>query len=433
MGTKKLEEHIRENWEKSARLCREDQGDNWGLPYPYYVPSIEGGFNNLYYWDSFFTAQGMLVHGKEELVKSTVDDMLYLVDKIGYMPNGNAGGLSGRSQPPFLSEMVRQLYEIYKDPVWLRSAYEVLKKEYHFWMTKRLLSCGLNRYGFEVTPENVSLGLAVSGRLSGLDFSGMSDEKIAENVMADAESGWDFSPRCELHLSECAYVDLNSILYRFEKNMEYFAGILAKKEETEKQKEQEDAKAASPTKEEASLKSAEEIPEQTQWKEAAKKRLERMQTYLYNGEAFFDYNEVTKTHSPIFSAASFYPLWAGVATKEQAECTVKNLYRLEYDCGISTCEKGERKTPYQWDYPNAWAPLQYMVVHGLDRYGYKEEARRLAGKYVGTLEKIYEETGTLWEKYNVTDGSLNVTNEYEMPEMLGWTAGVYIDFLEYLK
>lgn len=143
-----LENYIKENWDKTARLAREDDNGNIGLPYRYFVPSIEGGFCNLFYWDSFFTAQGMFVHGKEELVKSTVDDMLYLIDCYGYMPNGNAGVLMGRSQPPFLCELVFQLYQIYKDPVWLRSAYDSLKKEYQFWMRERSLPCGLNRYGF---------------------------------------------------------------------------------------------------------------------------------------------------------------------------------------------------------------------------------------------------------------------------------------------
>ena len=79
---------IRENWKNTARLCRESHDGNIGLPYPYFVPSITGGFNNLFYWDSYFTAQGMLRHGQEALVKSTVDDMLYLIDRYGYMPNG---------------------------------------------------------------------------------------------------------------------------------------------------------------------------------------------------------------------------------------------------------------------------------------------------------------------------------------------------------
>ena len=58
---------------------------------------------------------------------------------------------------------------------------------------------------------------------------------------------------------------------------------------------------------------------------------------------------------------------------------------------------------------------------------------RIATKYVRAIEKIFEETGTLWEKYNVTDGSIKVTDEYEMPEMLGWTSGIYLDLKRYIN
>ncbi|MDP4134040.1 MAG: trehalase family glycosidase, partial [Bacillota bacterium] len=77
-------------------------------------------------------------------------------------------------------------------------------------------------------------------------------------------------------------------------------------------------------------------------------------------------------------------------------------------------------------------PIHYIAVHGLARYGFEDAARRIAKKYTDSMEKIFEQTGTLWEKYNVEDGSTNVTDEYKMPEMLGWTAGVYLDLKKFL-
>ena len=248
---------IRENWKNTARLCRESHDGNIGLPYPYFVPSITGGFNNLFYWDSYFTAQGMLRHGQEALVKSTVDDMLYLIDRYGYMPNGNAKVLMGRSQPPFLSELVRQLYGIYQDPVWLRTAYCILQKEHDFWMKKRQLPCGLNRYGFDdLSPDGIAMGLDVAKRLPGVDFSGKTDAQIAENVMADAESGWDFSPRCMGHQTDCAYVDLNAILYGMENNLTFFAQELG------------------------------EVAEADKWAQAAQRRKKLMRQMLFDGEGY---------------------------------------------------------------------------------------------------------------------------------------------------
>ena len=172
-------------------------------------------------------AQGMLRQGQEALVKSTVDDMLCLIDRYGYMPNGNAEGLLGRSQPPFLR------------------------------MMRRLLSCGLNRYGYEVAEQGTDLGLRVAQRVPGLDYTGWTQEKIAESIMADAESGWDFSPRCEQQQLDCVYVDLNAISYGMERNMAAFAQIL-------------------------------DNGEAPAWQEAAEKRLHLMRTLLFDGEVYRD-------------------------------------------------------------------------------------------------------------------------------------------------
>ena len=70
---------------------------------------------------------------------------------------------------------------------------------------------------------------------------------------------------------------------------------------------------------------------------------------------------------------------------------------------------------------------------GFDKYGYTDIAKRIAQKYVTLADKVFEKTGNLWEKYNVIDGNLDVSNEYGLPPMMGWSAGVYLASEEYLK
>jgi len=399
----KLVNYIKEHWDDTVRLERTGDDGLIGLPYEYFVPSVKGMFQEVYYWDTFFTAKGLFLCGREALVKSTVEDMFYLVDKFGFMPNGSNISLLGRSQPPFLSGMVRDLYEVYKDKVWLSMAYGILTKEYTFWMTERITPTGLNRYGYDMKNGRIAAyAKMIRQRVSGLDLSDRTDEDLVENFMADAESGWDFNPRCEYLQTQCNYVDLNSILYTMECNMAFFASELGNGEEA-------------------------------MWTERARERTEKIRTLHYDGEKFMDYNFVKGTHSPVFSCASFYPLWAKAATKEQAASTVAHLHRIEEAHGLAVCENVGRSVKFQWDYPNGWAPLHYIVVHALDNYGYTEDAVRIATKYVRSIEKIFEETGTLWEKYNVTDASIKVNDEYEMPEMLGWTAGIYLDLKRYIK
>ena len=148
--------------------------------------------------------------------------------------------------------------------------------------------------------------------------------------------------------------------------------------------------------------------------------------------AFCDYNFTNGKKADIISVAQFYPLFSGVATKDQAERTVELLSEIEAEFGVACCEKREDLYGLQWDYPNGWACLQYVVVHGLLRYGYRKEALRIAEKYKCLVEKVFKTTGKLWEKYDVTTGDVSHNKEYETPAMMGWTAGVYIDFCSLL-
>lgn len=389
--------YILSHWDDTVRSNRQDEGKRLGLPHDYFVPSISGMFQEMYYWDSYFTAQGLLLCGRDELVKQTAENMFYLIEQFGYMPNGSHRGLLGRSQPPLLSELVKDLYSRSGDKDWLKTAYRALTKEYDFWISRRMTPTGLARHGYNMENGRISdYAEMIRGRLAGLDLSHYSDEELVENYMSDAESGWDFNPRCDGRQTEFCYVDLNSILYGMEENMALFASELNNGEED-------------------------------QWKQRAAERKGKMRELLFDGELYRDYNFRRKEHSAIVSCASLYPLWMGVASEEEAASTVSQLYRLEMEHGLAVCEPTEQPVTYQWDHPNGWAPLHYIAVHGLLRYGYKETAKRIAEKYVRAMEKIFRETGTLWEKYNVTDGSIRVKDEYEMPEMLGWTAGVYLD------
>ena len=101
--------------------------------------------------------------------------------------------------------------------------------------------------------------------------------------------------------------------------------------------------------------------------------------------------------------------------------------------GISATERSDADGVYQWGYPNGWPCLQYIAVKAFDNYGYTADALRIAKKYVGLADDVFEKTGKLWEKYNVVKGNIEVTNEYEMPAMMGWSAGAYLAARDYIK
>lgn len=394
-----VEKFIDEHWKDCICYQPNDEGTIVGLPYPYSVPSANK-FRELYYWDTYFTNLGLLASGRIAQAKNNVDNILFLVNKFGFMPNANRTYYLDRSQPPFLSFMVKDIFEQTKDKDWLRNATIALEKEYSFWMNERMTLCGLNHYGAKIPENTWDKRFAIFQDRIQLDLSGYDKKTIAQTVHAEAESGWDCTPRFEFTAQDYAPVDLNSLLYALEKNIALFSLILDDRENKEK------------------------------YDRLAADRKKLMDDFLWCEEqgAYLDYNFVTGKFSPVFSAASYYPLFVGLADKIKADKTAQNLKRIEYPCGISACEKNDIKGRYQWNYPNAWAPIQFIVAASLENYGLLEDFQRIAEKYISMVEACFEATGNLWEKYNAEDGSINVTGEIndKMPTMMGWSAGVYL-------
>jgi alpha,alpha-trehalase len=73
-------------------------------------------------------------------------------------------------------------------------------------------------------------------------------------------------------------------------------------------------------------------------------------------------------------------------------------------------------------------------VAGLRRYGFHEDADRIAGKFVELVAKELEEHGTIVEKYDVrrreSDVAADITFGYSENQIgFGWTNGVVLDLL----
>ena len=216
-------QYINSHWDDCVRELQEDSGETIGLPYPYAIPAA-GHFEELFYWDTYFLNKGLEISKKHLLAKCNADNMLYLIEKYGFMPNANKTYyIRDRiSQPPFLSQMVRDVYEHFKDVVWLSGAYMILKKEYDFWMTERRSPNGLNFYSGKLTDEKITH--LIAGMLAErIGYTpDISDDCAALHCMCCWESGWDMSPRWGVEGYNYNPVDLNSIMYMFVKNMEYF-------------------------------------------------------------------------------------------------------------------------------------------------------------------------------------------------------------------
>lgn len=404
----KVRMFIKEHMNHTVKECHKDTLGSIALPKPYSVPSLNGCFQqDMFYWDTYFTNIGLLLDSDFEQAQNNVDNILYLINKFGFMPNGSNVIFLNRSQPPFASMMVRDIYEISGDKAWLASACETLEKEYSFWMTQRITPTGLNHYSNNSTKEELfSFFEYMKSRFP--DLSALSDSteilRQSSHLVAEAESGWDFSPRFNFRCEDYNPVDLNANLYLYETNFAYFYDQLGKKGADK-------------------------------WRQKADSRKRLIDKYCFNPTdgCFYDYDFVNKRLSPIYSSAVFNLLWAGTLSPQQAKTVVDNLSRLEYPYGVVACEQSPRDRSYQWDYPNAWASFNTLAISGLDRYGFTGDACRIARKYVNGITGIYQTTGNLWEKFNAEHGNLDVKNEYDMPPFMGWTAGAFIYAADYLS
>lgn len=400
---KDLSDYIDRNICQSVRYLPEDNGIYIGLPKPFSVPCTRGAFQEMYYWDTYFTNLGLLRDGDYMQVRNNIDNIAYLIGRYGFMPNGSNIYELNRSQPPYFSMMVRDYFDATGDRQHLAELLPYLEKEYRYWDTHRKAPNGLNRYGHSATDAELrDFFNAIAGRVC-YDPAKFTDaEKISNgaHLLAEAESGWDFNPRYDMRCMDFNPVDLNSLLYAYETNMAYFYDVLGK--------------------------SGSDV-----WRDKAKARAAKMRRLMIDPKTglYFDYDYKNGHRSEIYSGAAFWPFWTGVATPEDAKALKAALQRLEVAHGVNACERGPRTLRYQWDAPNGWSAITYAAVAGLDRYGYKADANRIAGKYVDALASLYEKTGQLWEKYNAETGSNDVSAEYATPgNFMGWTAGVYQDF-----
>ena len=404
-----MHEHIKILWDVLKREALSNINEHSTLipiPKPYIIPG--GRFREIYYWDSYFTMHGLLADGELETVENMIDNFSYLIDEVGFIPNGNRVYYITRSQPPFFAAMIDLVCRFNKDYNWGLKYLSQLEKEYQFWcgddsnhIIKLQDGNKLNRYfdPEELPREESYFEDAQTAQYLPIDQRG----KLYRNLRAGAESGWDFSSRWfedEKSLSTCNAtdifpVDLNCLLYFSESLISRLNDL---KGENNKSKTFADL-----------AKNRAEIINQIFWDEKEK--------------FYFDYNQKEQKKTKVFSLAACYPLYFKIAEKGMAEC-VKEKIESDFlrDGGVLTTLNF---TGQQWDAPNGWAPLQWITIKGLRNYGFNETANKIKDRWLTLNENVFKRTGKMFEKYNVDDISLHAGGgEYPLQDGFGWTNGV---------
>jgi alpha,alpha-trehalase len=432
------------------------------LEHPYVVPG--GQFNEMYGWDSYFIIRGLVRDNRIDLAKGMVEDFFFEIEHYGDVLNANRTYYLTRSQPPFLTSMILAVIENNEsknaqDLSWLQKAYDYAVRDYEQWVQPPHLAgnTGLSRYfdhGDGPVPEIVGdPSLYYRGVAQFFHLHGGSNEKYlvrvddvkpapsvlgsifalpdcetqaqhssencnkqvhvalsAEYYKGDRsmrESGFDVSFRFGPFSADThhyAPVCLNSLLYKTEKDLEMISQLLGHPGDAQR------------------------------WSQKAADRRAKIDKFFWDKEKgmYFDYDFTTQQRSDYEYATTFYPLWVGLASKEQADAVIRNLPFFEEPGGIVM---SKRESQAQWDYPYGWAPIQLLAVEGMRKYGYQAEANRISYKFLSMVMQNFERDHTIREKYDVVSrtAKTHIVEGYKRNVIgFGWTNGVFVELAHQL-
>lgn len=412
------EVHISNLWDILTRRTFQNKGSLLALPHSYIVPG--GRFEEQFYWDSYFIMLGLAASKRYDAIDSIIKNITYMIRRFGMIPTANRTYFLTRSHPPLFAHMVglvaerkgRRTFALYLP---------YLLREYQFWMNGsirlssrypahrrvvRVENALLNRY-YDARdaprPESYSEDVETAQRATGRD-----SRDVYRDLRAAAESGWDFSSRWlrdpdkfeSVHTTEIIPVDLNCLLADLEQAIA--TGYTSLRQPA------------------LSL----------YYKRRAAKRSEAIRQYCWNTKTgiFHDYDFVHKELTKAVTLATVFPLFSGIATQPQSDHIAKGIKKYFLKSGglvTTTLTTGE-----QWDAPNGWAPLHYVAVQGLRRYGHTELADEIRNRWMDTNLALFDRSGKFVEKYDmVHPHNEGGGGEYTLQDGFGWTNGVLMSFL----
>ncbi|KAL2721876.1 trehalase-like [Vespula maculifrons] len=420
-------------WKKLARKIKPivtEHPDRHSIIYVDNAFIIPGGrFKEFYYWDSYWVIEGLLICGMNNTVKGMINNFLSMVDRFGFIPNGGRVYYLMRSHPPLLIPMVKLYLEYTQDYEFLNKIIGTLDKEFDYWMKYKMVDVKKNGKTYKMAhyvvhsegprPESYREDYKLAQKLSDVDKK----RSLYNDLKAGAESGWDFSGRwfigpegkesnslIDINTKNIIPVDLNSFLQRNARILIEF--------HTE-------------------LNNIKKIP---YYLRIANQFQEGINEVLWNDEfkIWMDYDMKNQRHRTSFYPTNLTPLYTlsydTSKTREIALDAVSYLKKMKINSYFGGTPTSLNQTGEQWDFPNAWPPLQSIMIQGLYRTHVTEAvqfsadfAREwLESNYIG-----YEATGKMFEKYDATSpGKGGGGGEYNVQEGFGWTNGVVFEFLK---
>ncbi len=411
-------EHVTTLWDELKRRNRKNRGSLIALPHEYIVPG--GRFSEQFYWDTYFIMLGLAADERWDGISGMVKNYAYMLRKFGMIPTANRTYFLSRSQPPFFASMVKLLAR-HKGRARTYTEYlPSLIAEYRFWMKgKKITGEHADRPAYArvvMMPNGVVLNRYFDNKTTPRPESRREDIETAElarsenkdkiflDLRAGAESGWDFSSRWfrdvndiqSIYTTDIVPVDLNCLMYQLEMTIAEAYTIIRQPLFAKR------------------------------FHSSAEKRAETVRRYCWSNKTQFfeDYDFRSGHTTGRITLAGVFPLYAKIATSEQAAAVAKRIEKdFLHDGGLVTTFE---KNGQQWDSPNGWAPLQWVAIQGLREYGYFELANTIRDRWLRSNENVFADKRKMIEKYNVMKaGDLGGGGEYPLQDGFGWTNGVY--------
>lgn len=422
---------LNDKWKILGRQIKSEVQQNSELysiiwvPNPVIVPG--GRFREFYYWDSYWIIQGLLLSEMYTTAKGMLSNFLYIVDIYGHIPNGGRIYYLERSQPPLLIPMIKSYVDAVKDIKFVADNIEIMESEFDYWMTNHTRVVPYNGKNYTLAvygdrsygprPESYSEDVEIADARFKEEHQ---KQAFYSELKAAAESGWDFSSRwfitnatnkgnlSNINTRSIVPTDLNALIY-------WNAVILAEFNQY--------------------LNNTDKVKK---YNDIANEWMEAVTAVLWHEEvgAWLDYDLINNIKRDYFYPSNIAPLWTGCYPASERENMIRlvlkylQTMKVMYPGGIPTTKE---HTGEQWDFPNAWPPLQHMMVIGLYNTD-NEAAHRLAFEiaelWIRSNYKAFNQTERMYEKYDATvPGGHGGGGEYEIQEGFGWTNGVIMDLL----
>lgn len=343
------------------------------------------GFFGIWSWDSWKIASANVLYNPEmakDEMRSLFDYQAengMVPDFIGYNKNRNNWR---DSKPPIAAWGAMNVYKETHDRAFLEEMFDKLYKFHQWWYNDRDHDQnGVCEYGS--TDGTLIAAAWESGMDNGVRF----DDAV---MLKNGDNAWSMNQE---------NICLNSFLYVDKKMLAEMATILNKNEIA-------DALTTE-----------------------ANKLKEHIQHKMFDKETGFFYDTRIKSGDfiKVMGAECWLPLWAGIATPEQAKLVVDKMIdpnKFNSTLPLGTLDISHpRLRPIRgyWRGP-VWVDQVYFGITGLRNYGYNEEANYLLEKFINNAQGLTTD-GPIHENYNpLTGETLNVPN-------FGWSSALIIKMI----